>query len=62
MDEDHVGRAARLGTEADRLDELAGTAELMGDEAGAERLHAAAASRRLLAMSQLDQAAPTTDG
>ena len=39
---------------ADRLDALADTAELMGDAAGAARLRADASTRRLQAMTLLD--------
>ena len=39
---------------AERLDSLADTAELMGDTCGADRLRAAASSRRLQAMALLD--------
>lgn len=39
---------------ADRLDALADTAELMGDEAGSARLRAEAQTRRLQAMELLD--------
>lgn len=39
---------------ADRLDELADTAELMGDPAGAERLRRDAQRHRLVAMELLD--------
>jgi len=39
---------------AERLDALADTAELMGDSCGADRLRAAASSRRLQAMALLD--------
>jgi hypothetical protein len=40
---------------ADRLEELADTAELMGDADGAARLRSAAWSRRLEAMALLDE-------
>ena len=39
---------------ADRLDELAEIADVMGDDAGAERLRTTASSRRLQAMALLD--------
>lgn len=39
---------------AERLDCLADTAELMGDNSGAARFWAAASSRRLQAMALLD--------
>jgi hypothetical protein len=41
---------------ADRLDALADTADLMGDEATARRLHARAMRARLDAMGPLDRA------
>ena len=44
-----------LRSTADRLDSLADTAELMGDEAGAARLRTAAWNRRLEAMALLDE-------
>ena len=44
----------RLLAEADRLDELAQTAELMGDTAGATRFHGEAVRRRERAMAVLD--------
>ncbi len=43
-----------LATAADRLDELADTAELMGDQAGAIRLREQAQRARLRAMGLLD--------
>lgn len=52
----------RLAAEADRLDELAATATLMGDDAGADRFHAQAARRRLQAMRHLDQRWPLDEG
>lgn len=39
---------------ADRLCALAETAELMGDDAGAERFRASAAERHRVAMQRLD--------
>jgi hypothetical protein len=48
----------QLIAEADRLDELADTAELMGDPAGAARLHDAAVRRRERAMADLDDRSP----
>lgn len=39
---------------ADRLDELADTAELMGDEEGATRLRSEARATRMRAMDLLD--------
>ena len=43
-----------LATAADRLDELADTAELMGDEFGANRFREQAQRARLRAMGLLD--------
>lgn len=40
---------------ADRLEELADTADLMGDVAGAARMRTAASNRRLEAMALLDE-------
>jgi hypothetical protein len=40
---------------ADRLDELAETSSLMGDDVGAERLRALASDCRLCAMALLDE-------
>lgn len=40
---------------AQRLDEMAETAELMGDDAGAERFRAEAAGCRMVAMRLLDE-------
>jgi hypothetical protein len=45
---------ATLRRAADRLEELADTAELMGDTDGAARMRSAAWSRRLQAMALLD--------
>ncbi len=45
----------RLVSEADRLDELADIADLMGDAPTAARLHGEAARRRERAMSELDR-------
>ena len=45
----------RLIAEADRLDELADTAELMGDAANAARFHDEALRRRGRAMTELDR-------
>jgi hypothetical protein len=54
-----IGRPVdRLIAEADRLDELAETAELMDDPATAARLHAEAARRRERAMTELDRQGP----
>jgi hypothetical protein len=43
-----------LASAADRLDALADTAELMGDEAGADRFRERASSCRMRAMKLLD--------
>jgi hypothetical protein len=58
-DDDPCGVAAGarllvLTSAAERLDSLADTAELMGDDAGAARLRAAAWNHRLEAMELLD--------
>jgi len=45
---------AELVATADRLDELADTAELMGDDAGAHRFRHQAAAARTRAMALLD--------
>lgn len=47
-------RVAQLRDRADRADQLADTAELMGDDATAERLRAQAAGCRMVAMDLLD--------
>jgi hypothetical protein len=47
---------------ADRLDALAETAELMGDDAQATRLHQRACGLRLQAMNALDDDAPDHTG
>ena len=47
----------RLIAEADRLDELADAADLMGDAAGADRFHQEAVGRRERAMAELDRSA-----
>lgn len=44
----------QLVRQADRLTALADTAELMGDDAGAERLRADASARRMIAICLLD--------
>ena len=44
----------RLMRAADRLDQLADTSSLMGDEAGAERWRTLASDCRLRAMALLD--------
>jgi hypothetical protein len=55
MDAEHAARAARsLAVEAARLDELADTAELMGDDHTTERLRRRATQRRAEAMALLD--------
>ncbi len=52
----HLGGVAdELARAADRLDALADTAELMGDDPGAARWRAQATSRRLRAMALLDE-------
>jgi len=43
-----------LASTADRLDALADTAELMGDDAGADRIREQASTCRLRAMKLLD--------
>ncbi|HEY8524583.1 MAG TPA: hypothetical protein VIL48_06450 [Acidimicrobiales bacterium] len=53
-DEERRERHRQLVADADELDSLADTAELMGDEAGAARFRAAASQRRLRAMALLD--------
>jgi hypothetical protein len=50
--------AQRLIDQADRLDELADTAELMGDDPTATRLHDEAARRREHAFARLDETGP----
>ncbi len=44
----------QLVRDADRLSSMADTAELMGDDAGAERFRADAAALRMAAMHVLD--------
>lgn len=51
---DRRTRFDQLVESADRYDSFAETAELMGDEAGAERFRQLAAGRRLVAMELLD--------
>ena len=53
---DPLPRAAvpALARAADRLDELADTAELMGDVEGANRLRGEACAHRMQAMALLD--------
>jgi hypothetical protein len=55
MDDEHRERSLRqLVSAADRLEALAETAELMGDDDGAARFRAEASWRRLRAMALLD--------
>jgi hypothetical protein len=49
-----TGVAAALVAMADRLEDLAETADLMGDVAGAQRFRDQASTRRLEAMARLD--------
>lgn len=58
---DAHGSIDRLIAEADRLDELADTAELMGDAATAARFHGEALRRRERAMTELDGRRPGRD-
>jgi rubrerythrin len=51
---DRRERIDQLVVSADRYDEFAETAELMGDQAGAERFRRLATRRRLHAMDLLD--------
>jgi hypothetical protein len=51
---DARSRLENLMRSADRLDELADTSSLMGDEPNAERLHVLASHCRLRAMAMLD--------
>lgn len=57
MDADNsvVGDAARPSKAADRLDELAETAELMGDTDGAHQWRERALALRMAAMKLLDE-------
>ena len=55
-DEDRERVVRGLVAAADRLAAMADTAELMGDDDGAERFRAQASQRRLEAMALLDQA------
>jgi hypothetical protein len=56
MDDECRDRSVReLEIAADRLDSLADTAELMGDDDGAARFRAQATRRRLEAMALLDR-------
>jgi hypothetical protein len=55
MDDEHRDRSVReLEKAADRLDALADTAELMGDDDGAARFRSEASQQRLRAMALLD--------
>lgn len=47
-------RVEQLRQSADRYDSFAETADLMGDEAGAQRFRSMALGRRLAAMEILD--------
>jgi hypothetical protein len=59
MDDECRERSLReLESAADRLDALADTAELMGDDDGAARFRAEASQQRLRAMALLDQSPP----
>lgn len=53
-DERHEPPVRELARTADRLESLADTAELMGDEAGAARFRSGASQCRLQAMALLD--------
>lgn len=55
-DEDLERIVRDLASTADRLDVLADTAELMGDDAGADRLRMLASDCRARAMAMLDDA------
>jgi hypothetical protein len=56
MDDERRERSLReLLRAADRLEALADTAELMGDDDGAARFRAEASQRRLEAMALLDR-------
>ncbi len=54
-DDARLGDVEAAAKVADRLDALADTADLMGDEATASRLHARAMRARLEAMGRLDE-------
>lgn len=54
MDDDQRRLARHLSEAADRFNDLADVAELMGDDAGAARFRAQALSRRMQAMAVLD--------
>jgi hypothetical protein len=54
-DECREGALRELVRRADRLEALADTAELMGDDDGAARFRAEASERRLRAMALLDR-------
>jgi hypothetical protein len=53
-DEDRERAVRELVAAADRLESLADTAELMGDDDGAARFRAEASRQRLRAMALLD--------
>ena len=53
-DDDRRRLCRDLTAAADRFDDLAETAELMGDEAGAQRFRGHASARRMEAMRLLD--------
>jgi hypothetical protein len=55
MDEPQERLLRELAAVADRLEALADTAELMGDDDGADRFRAAASRQRLRAMALLDR-------
>jgi hypothetical protein len=57
-DERHDPPVQELARTADRLESLADTAELMGDEAGAARFRSGASQCRLQAMALLDGDGP----
>lgn len=52
---DRRRRIDQLAVSADRYDSFAETAELMGDDAGADRFRMLATRRRLAAMELLDE-------
>lgn len=54
MDDDQRRLAQDLTLAADRYNDLADVAELMGDDDGATRFRAQALSRRMQAMAVLD--------
>ena len=55
MDDERAWSVRELEKAADRLDALADTAELMGDDDGATRFRTGAARQRLRAMRLLDR-------